>query len=259
MSIDTGAKSRQAVGWPRGWSRTSVPLASESNPKQGAVKCCVAMKKLTVELLKAEASSFAKDEKVHFEPSLYGVNNGKAVGTYLEKKFRSRLLKRGYEVAGSSAVGLDFPDIEVDMKVTSARQPQSSCPFRSMRQRVYGLGYGLLIFVYMKTDRKSDESSNLDIVDLIYVDKEHTSDHRITQKIIDAVNEGSSADEIKNLLMDQDMPLNEAEAVDLAREIVRSPPKQGHLTISNALQWRLSYKRTITVASATPGVERIET
>ena len=217
------------------------------------------MKKLTVDLLKAEASSFAKDEKVHFEPSLYGVNNGKAVGTYLEKKFRSRLQKKGYDVSGGSALGLDFPEIKVDMKVTSARQPQSSCPFRSVRQRVFGLGYGLLIFVYKKTDNKSYEASNLDIVDLIYVDKEHTSDRRITEEIINAISQGSGADDIKDLLMDQDMPINEVEAIDLAREIVNSPPKQGHLTISNALQWRLSYKRTITAASAASGVERIDT
>ena len=217
------------------------------------------MKKLTVDLLKTEASSFAEDEKAHFEPSLYGVNNGKAVGTYLEKKFRLRLQKKGYDVSGSSALGLDFPEIEVDMKVTSARQPQSSCPFKSVRQRVFGLGYGLLIFVCKKMDNKSKESSNLDIVDLIYVDKEHTSDHRITEKIVDAISQGSSADDIKSLLMDQDMPINEAEAIDLAREIVNSPPKKGCLTISNALQWRLSYKRTITSASTASGAERIET
>lgn len=34
------------------------------------------------------------------------------------------------------------------MKVTSIRQPQFSCPFKSARQKIYGLGYALLIFIY---------------------------------------------------------------------------------------------------------------
>ena len=29
---------------------------------------------------------------------------------------------------GSSASGIDFPNLNVDMKVTSIKQPQSSCP-----------------------------------------------------------------------------------------------------------------------------------
>jgi len=40
----------------------------------------------------------------------------------------------------------------VDIKVTSIRQPQSSCPFKSARQKIYGLGYSLLVFVYDKHD-----------------------------------------------------------------------------------------------------------
>jgi len=40
----------------------------------------------------------------------------------------------------------------VDIKVTSIRQPQSSCPFKSARQKIYGLGYSLIVFVYDKKD-----------------------------------------------------------------------------------------------------------
>lgn len=35
------------------------------------------------------------------------------------------------------------------------------------------------------------------------------------------------------------------EARAIADEILRNPPKQGYLTISNALQWRLQYGRVI--------------
>ncbi len=43
---------------------------------------------LTVKLLQKEASAFAKIESAHAEPKLFGVTDGKAVGTYLEHKFQ---------------------------------------------------------------------------------------------------------------------------------------------------------------------------
>ena len=48
---------------------------------------------------------------------------------------------------GNSASGIDLPELEVDIKTTSINQPQSSCPFKSARQKIYGLGYNLLVFV----------------------------------------------------------------------------------------------------------------
>jgi len=38
---------------------------------------------LTLEILRSEAIAFAKVESKFPEPSLYGVTDGKAVGTYL--------------------------------------------------------------------------------------------------------------------------------------------------------------------------------
>ena len=40
--------------------------------------------------------------------------------------------------------------INTDIKVTSIKQPQSSCPFKSAREKVYGLDYDLLLFFYVK-------------------------------------------------------------------------------------------------------------
>ena len=109
--------------------------------------------RLTIEILKKEARAFSQMESVHQEPALFGVTDGKAVGTYFEHKFRSYLSGSYAFEEGSSASGIDFPELEVDMKVTSIKQPQSSCPFRSARQKIYGLGYSLLVFVYEKADR----------------------------------------------------------------------------------------------------------
>ena len=47
------------------------------------------LKKLTIPRLKIEATAFAAQESTHAEPSLFGVTDGKAVGTYLEQKFQA--------------------------------------------------------------------------------------------------------------------------------------------------------------------------
>lgn len=78
---------------------------------------------LTVGILRTEAADFAAVESTHPEPSMYGVTDGKAVGTYLEHKFRAYLQQKYEFTQGSSAKGIDFPELGVDMKVTSIRQP----------------------------------------------------------------------------------------------------------------------------------------
>jgi len=45
--------------------------------------------RLTIPILLKEARIFAERESTHPEPSIYGVTDGKAVGTYLEHKFQS--------------------------------------------------------------------------------------------------------------------------------------------------------------------------
>ncbi len=107
-------------------------------------------KKLTTSLLCREAAAFAEAESTYPEPTLYGVTDGKAIGTYLEHKFRAYLDARYTFAPCNSASGVDFPDLQVDMKVTAITQPQSSCPFKSARQKIFGLGYSLLVFIYSK-------------------------------------------------------------------------------------------------------------
>ena len=130
------------------------------------------MPTLTVELLQSEAASFAVTESAHAEPLLFGVTDGKAVGTYLEHKFRAHLQTKYDFILGSSASGIDFPELDVDMKVTSIKQPQSSCPFKSARQNVHGLGYSLLVFVYDKNDDANLRKAYLNILHTIFVTKE---------------------------------------------------------------------------------------
>lgn len=124
-------------------------------------------KHLISELLQKEAASFGRRESKHGEPSLFGVTDGKAIGTYLEHKFQTSLHGRYAYDRGNSARGIDFPELGVDIKVTSIRQPQSSCPFKSARQKIYGLGYSLLVFVYDKQDDSKTRTGRLDILHTI--------------------------------------------------------------------------------------------
>lgn len=66
------------------------------------------MQPLTPEILREEAAEFAHVESKYDEPSLYGVTDGKRVGTYLEHKFRSYLEANYSFEKGNSASGIDF-------------------------------------------------------------------------------------------------------------------------------------------------------
>ena len=56
------------------------------------------------------------------------------------------------------------------------------------------------------------------------------------------------------LLYDRNVPGDEITYNDLADEKHAYPPNQGYLTISNALQWRLQYKRVIELHNTVEGV-----
>ncbi len=117
------------------------------------------MSRLTQESLGNEAAIFSALESQHQEASLYGVTDGKAIGTYLEQKFKLYLKEKYDFVEGNAASGIDFPELLVDIKVTSTKQPQSSCPFKSARQKIFGLGYSLIIFVYEKLDNSLNRTT----------------------------------------------------------------------------------------------------
>lgn len=121
--------------------------------------------------LRAAAKQFAQNQSRHDEPKLFGITDGKAVGTYLEAKFIASLTRRYTLQTGSAAKGIDLPELGVDIKTTNIRQPQSSSPFTSARQKIFGLGYALLVFVYKKRDDKAREVARLDIKHVVYIEK----------------------------------------------------------------------------------------
>ena len=215
------------------------------------------MRKLTVPQLKEEAKAFAEKESSHKEASLYGVTDGKAVGTYLEHKFQEVLQKKYEYVRGSSAKGIDFPKLGVDIKVTSIRQPQSSCPFKSARQKIYGLGYSLLVFVYEKKDDRKTRTATLDVKHVIYVKDSQTGDFQTTTGILKILDNNGNIDDLISFMTERFLPVDDIQAQKLAEEILSNRPSVGYLTISNALQWRLQYARVIEEAGNVNGVQRI--
>lgn len=212
---------------------------------------------LTIALLQKEAAAFAKVESMHAEPSLFGVTDGKAVGTYLEHKFQTVLQSRYDYARGSSAKGIDFPELGVDIKVTSIRQPQSSCPFKSARQKVYGLGYSLLVFVYDKRDDANVRAAKLDVQHTIFVKQERTADYQTSSGLLRLLENKANRDDILAFFQERMLPLDEIEAEQLADEVLRNQPNIGYLTISNALQWRLQYSRVIEQAGSVGGILRL--
>ncbi len=212
---------------------------------------------LTIDVLTKEAKMFAVAESGHSEPTLFGVTDGKAVGTYLELKFRKYLVDRYTFEQGNAAKGIDFPDIGLDIKVTSIKQPQSSCPFKSARQKIFGLGYCLLIFVYEKTDDPKAKTGRLNIQHVIFVDAKRTADFQMTKGLLQILDNDGNADDLIAYMTDKNLPVDEIEATKIAEELLKKRPEQGYLTISNALQWRLQYTRVIEQAGKIVGITRI--
>lgn len=213
---------------------------------------------LTINELIQAARHFCEIECKENHIELIGITDGKAVGTYVEHKFR-RFLQSQYRVeVGSSAKGIDLPGavIQTDIKVTSITQPQSSCPFKNARQKIFGLGYNLLVFVYNKQD--TDNSCTLHFTHCTFIEKERTADFTITKRLREMVSDGANKEDIIGFLQDKNVPGDEIVYNDLADEILDSPPAQGYLTISNALQWRLQYARVIALNNRVDGVVNYE-
>lgn len=62
---------------------------------------------LTLSALLAEAAAFC--EQARSIPELFGVTDGKAVGTFIEHTFKQQLQERYVLEVGSSASGIDLP------------------------------------------------------------------------------------------------------------------------------------------------------
>ena len=192
--------------------------------------------------------------QTHVYEDLFGVTDGKAIGTFVEHRFRDVLEANFSVMTGNSAKGLDLPSVETDIKVTSKRQPQSSCPFRSARQKIYGLGYHLLLLVYDKHDDHTARTARLEFVRCAFIERERTADYQLTRALIEALEHNANRDDTFAILSDRQLPGDEISLGQLADEVLSRPPQQSYLTISNALQWRLQYGRVVALDVSVEGI-----
>ncbi len=57
--------------------------------------------------------------------------------------------------------------------------------------------------------------------------------------------------------MTKNIPADEITLSQIAKQILKNPPKIGYLTISNALQWRLQYGRVVALNEKVEGITKI--
>lgn len=212
---------------------------------------------LTIENVIIEAKAFCIAQSKTPNKELYGVTDGKAVGTHIEHKFQQHLADKYELKIGSSAKGIDLPSVDIDIKVTSIKQPQSSCPFKDAKQKIFGLGYNLLVFVYDKIDNPKTKTANLEFVSCSFVSKERTADYTTTYRLREMVKDKANVEDVVAYLNDKNIPADEITLQQLAEQILKTPPEQGYLTISNALQWRLQYQRIVTLSENVKGINKI--
>ena len=215
------------------------------------------MKKLDEKELIKGAKAFCKQESGKYSKELFGVTDGKAVGTFVEHLFQDYLSKNYKMEVGSSANGLDLPSVNTDIKVTSIKQPQSSCPFKDSKQKIFGLGYNLIVFVYKKEDDTKQKKGMLEFVSCTYIDKSRTADYQTTTGLRQIIENKGNVDDIFAFLNDHKIPADEVTLMNMAKDILKNPPVVGYLTISNALQWRLQYGRIVSLNETIDGISPI--
>ena len=110
----------------------------------------------------------------------------------------------------------------------------------------------------MYEKRDTNNSCTLHFTHCTFIDRDRTADFTITKRLREMVHDGANKEDIIGFLQDKNVPGDEIVYNDLADEILDYPPKQGYLTISNALQWRLQYARVIALNNRVDGVINYE-
>ena len=92
----------------------------------------------------------------------------------------------------------------------------------------------------------------------IFVSKERTADYQTTTGIRKILENQGNKDDLLAFFQERMLPIDEVASDALAEELMPQLPEIGYLTISNALQWRLQYRRVIDEAGTVSGILRIQ-
>lgn len=78
-----------------------------------------------------------------------------------------------------------------------------------------------------------------------------------TFRIREMIGDGANKEDIIAYLNDKNIPADEITLSLIAEKILENTPKQGYLTISNALQWRLQYGRVVKLTETVSGITKL--
>ena len=87
-----------------------------------------------------------------------------------------------------------------------------------------------------------------------FIESARTADYTITKRLREMLKDDANQEDIIAYLQDRNVPGDDIIYNELASEILQGNLKQGYLTISNALQWRLQYGRVISLNNEVKGV-----
>lgn len=108
-------------------------------------------------------------------------------------------------------------------------------------------------------DDTESQTAQLQMQHVVFIEQGYTADFQTTTSIRQILESGGNQDDLVAFMYDRYLPVDDIQAQRLAEEILQNPPQIGYLTISNALQWRLQYRRAIDKAGDVTGVQRIFT
>lgn len=108
--------------------------------------------------------------------------------------------------------------------------------------------------MYDKIDDTEQGTGRLNILHTVFVESWCTADFQTTTGLRQILQNEGNVDDIMAFLLERFLPADESQALQLAEEIMTNPPPIGYLTISNALQWRLQYRRAIDMAGRIDGI-----
>ena len=91
--------------------------------------------------------------------------------------------------------------------------------------------HSLLIFVYDKEDDTTQQAGHLNSLHTAFVENYHTADYQITSGLHKILDNNGNIDDIFAFLSDRYLPVDEAQAIQLAEEILNNRPQLGYLTI----------------------------
>ena len=111
--------------------------------------------------------------------------------------------------------------------------------------------------MYDKYDDSQTLQSQLRFVSCVYVDATKTADYQTTVGLHRIIEQKGNVDDVFAYLVERNIPGDEVTLFNLAETILANPPQIGYLTISNALQWRLQYRRVVNLCENIDGITKI--